>query len=167
MRGPAGVGEQTAVGIGEHIELELPDALGAQLGVERQLRVLQAGGQRLVEGREQPEEAGPLLHVVAVVRPEDLHLVEADDAVASTLVVVGCRRRRRRRHERQHGGNDDQPDPRSPHVPPRSPVVQPAETLAHTLSRWPRGGRTVPNSPFGLFPAVWSLSYFPKERGLG
>ena len=119
MRGPAGICEQTAGGIGEDIELELPDALGAQLGVERQMRVLQAGGQCLVEGREQPEEAGPLLHVVAVVRPQDLHLVEADDAVGPILVVVvGYRRRRRRRHERQHSGNDDQPGPRSPRVPP-------------------------------------------------
>jgi hypothetical protein len=77
---PRPVGVQAPRGIGEDVELDLTDPLLVELLGQRDVGVLDLfeDGE---EGQEGREELGPGLDVVAVVRPEHLHVVQGDAVV--------------------------------------------------------------------------------------
>jgi hypothetical protein len=84
--------EEAAVRIGPHVELDLTDALVRELLIERRVRVLP----RVQGAREREQvrhELRPRLDVVAVVRPEDLDLVQRDATVGDPVAELPRRPR--------------------------------------------------------------------------
>jgi hypothetical protein len=75
-RRPEALAVEAAVGIGEDVELDLPHALGLELLVERQVRVL-PGQERGGDVDELAPQRLHRLHVIAVVAAEGLDVVQA------------------------------------------------------------------------------------------
>src|SRR5437899_2528249 len=127
--------------------------------------VLEAVGQRGAEVAEQREEARPRLHVVAVVRPELLDLVEPDLpvtvavlAVAVVVVVVAVRSGGRRRPQEQRADNECE---RSPHGPPRSEMVQLSDTVADA-SQIPKARQSASDPEVTIPSSRHSLRTLPR-----
>jgi hypothetical protein len=98
-RRPGAIRVQPAIGVGEHVELDLADALVGELLVERPVAVLDRGRQLRIEALQRRKDIRLRLHVVAVVRAEDLDLVQPERVVQRVVHRYSggrrCGRRRR------------------------------------------------------------------------
>ncbi len=84
-----------AVGIGPHVELDLANA-EVELLRERPVAVVEARRGRGVDAAQRGEHLRVRRRVVAVVRAEHLHLVQAQRGVEPVASPRACRRARRR-----------------------------------------------------------------------
>ena len=135
---PAAMRVEAAGRIGVDVELDLADALGLELLVERRMGVLPRLERRR-EAEQRREQRRPRLHVVAVVRAEHLDLVQRDAAVGDALAQALQARRLHARRPASIAASCVVRRPQcrdfAPQIPPRpaprrAPPVVPKERVA-------------------------------------
>ncbi len=120
------LGEETALGVGEHVELDLADAQVRELLGERAVAVVQALGLATRAGRDQFQDRRGRHDVVRVVGADDLDLVEPGLARPRRW---RCRPRPRQ-HGHRHRRSSHPAEHRAPFHGPDSPVVPLADCPA-------------------------------------